>query len=72
LAASRVCLYTMTPDEHFIVDTLPGQPQVVIGACCSGHAFKFSTLIGSILVDLAVDGRTMHEIAPFALSRFGA
>ncbi len=71
LVSSRVCLYTMTPDEHFIIDTLPGQPQVVIGACCSGHAFKFSTLIGSILVDLALDGRTAHEIAPFALSRFG-
>lgn len=69
---SRACLYTMTPDEHFVIDQHPQYPHVIIGACCSGHAFKFSTLIGKILTDLAFDGRTDHDISLFALSRFGA
>jgi sarcosine oxidase len=70
--ASRVCLYTMTPDEHFILDTHPEHPQIVIGACCSGHAFKFSTLIGRILIDLAQTGTTPHDLSLFPLARFAA
>lgn len=70
LKSSRPCLYTMTPDEHFIIDRHPEYPQIVIGACCSGHAFKYSTLIGNILVDLAVDGRTAHDIDMFHMGRF--
>lgn len=70
LVYSRQCLYTMTPDEHFVIDRHPQHPQIVIGACCSGHAFKFSTLIGSILVDLALDGATAHDISLFSLARF--
>lgn len=71
LKSSRVCLYTMTPDEHFIVDFHPQHSNIVIGACCSGHAFKFSTVLGSILVDLAVEGETPHDISLFSLERFG-
>lgn len=71
LASSRVCLYTLTPDEHFIIDHHPEYPQVIIASCCSGHAFKFSTLLGSILSDLAFTGKSAHDIRPFALSRFG-
>jgi monomeric sarcosine oxidase len=70
LKSSRVCLYTMTPDEHFVIDRHPSHPQIVIGACCSGHAFKYSTLIGDILVDLAVEGETSRDIEMFAMSRF--
>lgn len=70
LKASRVCLYTMTPDEHFVVDRHPQHPQIVIGACCSGHAFKYSTLLGDILVDLAMEGETSRDIEMFAMSRF--
>lgn len=72
LIQARPCIYTMTPDEHFIIDTHPAHPQIVIGACCSGHAFKFSPLIGSILTDLALDGRTTHEIALFDIERFAS
>ena len=68
--SSRACLYTMTPDEHFIVDTHPTYPNLVIGAACSGHAFKFSNLLGRILVDLAVDGVTMHDLSLFRANRF--
>lgn len=51
-----VCMYTMTPDEHFILDRLPGLPEVVIGAGFSGHGFKFAPVIGTILADLAING----------------
>ncbi|HYO89788.1 MAG TPA: N-methyl-L-tryptophan oxidase [Candidatus Limnocylindrales bacterium] len=68
--SSRMCLYTMTPDEHFIIDRHPAHPSVIVGAACSGHAFKFSTLLGSILVDLAVDGQTAHDISLFRAGRF--
>lgn len=72
LRQERVCLYTMTPDEHFIMDHHPQHPQIIIGACCSGHAFKFSTLLGEILSDLAIEGETPHDIGLFRLSRFDA
>ncbi len=70
LISTRVCLYTMTPDEHFIIDHHPAYPQIVIASCCSGHAFKFSTLLGSILSDLALTGETSQDINLFRLSRF--
>jgi sarcosine oxidase len=70
LRYARSCLYTMTPDEHFILDTHPQHPHVVISASCSGHAFKFSTLLGSILTDLALDGSTPHDISFFRMARF--
>jgi len=71
LVYSRQCLYTLTPDEHFILDAHPAHPQIVFASACSGHGFKFSTLIGSILVDLALDGATPHGIDKFRLGRFG-
>jgi monomeric sarcosine oxidase len=69
--SSRACLYTMTPDEHFIIDQHPEYPHIAISASCSGHAFKFSTLIGSMLCDLAFKGETKENISLFSLSRFG-
>lgn len=59
---STVCMYTMTPDEHFIVDTHPKYPNVILAAGFSGHGFKFSSVIGEILADLAIDGMTRHPI----------
>ncbi|MFQ3566895.1 MAG: N-methyl-L-tryptophan oxidase [Aggregatilineales bacterium] len=69
-ASSRACLYTMTPDEHFIIDKHPAYPQIVIGAACSGHGFKFASVIGSILCDLAFEGCTAHDIDLFKIARF--
>ncbi len=63
------CRYTMTPDEHFIIDRHPEHPQIVIASPCSGHGFKFGTVIGRILADLAVHGRTAYPIARFQLNR---
>ena len=54
----KVCLFTNTPDEHFVIDTLPDHEQVVFASPCSGHGFKFSSVVGEILADLATKGRT--------------
>ncbi len=67
-----VCLYTNTPDSDFIIDRLPGAPQVAIAAGFSGHGFKFATVVGKILADLAIDGRTSRSIGRFRVGRFGA
>jgi sarcosine oxidase len=68
--ALKTCLYTNTPDRHFIIDQLPGFPQVVIGGGFSGHGFKFCSVMGEILADLALTGTTPHEIGAFKLARF--
>jgi monomeric sarcosine oxidase len=70
LLATRRCLYTLTPDKHFIVDQHPGYPQVVIGAGFSGHGFKFTTLMGKMLADLAIEGQTPHDTTLFKVGRF--
>ncbi|MDX2159711.1 MAG: N-methyl-L-tryptophan oxidase [bacterium] len=70
LRQARICLYTMTPDEDFILDHHPAYPQITIGSPCSGHGFKFSTLIGKLLVELACDGVATHETTRFRIGRF--
>ena len=72
LRDSRICLYTQTPDENFILDKHPRHPHVVIGAGFSGHGFKFSAIIGKMLCDLALDGRTPHADQLFKIDRFQA
>lgn len=70
--ALRTCMFTNTPDEHFIVDHHPDHANVVIASPCSGHGYKFATVIGEILADLASgDGRTQHDIAFLKLNRAG-
>jgi len=69
---ARVCMYTNTPDQHFIVDTHPNDPRVVICSPCSGHGFKFSNVIGTIAADLAIDGGSSYDIAFLSLDRFAA
>jgi sarcosine oxidase len=65
------CLFTNTPDEHFIIDQLPGHPEVVVASPCSGHGFKFASVIGEILADLAIGGATAHDIKLFNYARLG-
>jgi len=61
--ALRTCLFTNTPDEHFILDRHPEHPQVVLASPCSGHGYKFCSVIGEVLADLATgDGTTRHDI----------
>lgn len=66
----KTCMFTNTPDEHFIIGTLPGMPQVHVAAGFSGHGFKFCSVVGEILADLVQDGTTRHDISRFSLSRF--
>jgi sarcosine oxidase len=66
----RTCLFTNSPDEHFILDSSPRQDEVILAAGFSGHGFKFASVIGEVLADLALDGHTGHDISMFALSRF--
>ena len=70
LKAAETCLYTMTPDGHFLIDRLPGAPNIIAASPCSGHGFKFAPVIGEILADLATTGTTAHDIARFSLGRF--
>jgi sarcosine oxidase len=65
------CMYTNTPDEHFVVGPHPGHPQVLVAAGFCGHGFKFAPVIGEILADLAIDGTTAHPIGLFDPARFG-
>ena len=69
--ALKSCLFELSPDEHFLVDTHPDAPAVVVGAGFSGHGFKFCSVIGEILADLALEGETRHDIGLFRLDRFG-
>ena len=57
-----VCLYSMTADEHFVIDRHPEHGQVVFAAGLSGHGFKFTSVLGSILADLAIAGETSLPI----------
>jgi len=71
LLAAKTCLYTLTPDGDFLIDRLPGSPQIIVASACSGHGFKFAPVIGEILADLATVGETRHAIARFGLGRLG-
>jgi len=64
---TKVCLYTVTPDEHFIVDV---DGPVAYASACSGHGFKFASVLGEVLADLALDGTTRHPIGFLSASRF--
>lgn len=66
----KTCMFTNTPDEHFIVDLLPANPQVAVAAGFSGHGFKFASVIGEILADLAINGETEHNIDLLKIDRF--
>ena len=66
-----VCYYTMSPDEHFIVDRHPQFPQVCFAAGLSGHGFKFTSVLGQVLADLALEGATTLPIEFLRHTRSG-
>jgi len=68
--ATDVCMYTNTPDEHFVIDLHPEYEQVSIASPCSGHGYKFATVVAEILADLATEGATRHPIGMFSAQRF--
>ncbi len=73
LLSMSICMYTCTADSHFIIDRHPAVPSgnVIIACGFSGHGFKFSSVVGEVLADLAMDGQTRHPIDFLSLRRFG-
>jgi len=64
------CLYTCTPDSHFVIDKHPKYQSVIIASPCSGHGFKHSAAIGEVLAQLVIDGKSQIDISSFKLNRF--
>jgi sarcosine oxidase len=67
---SVTCIYTDTPDAHFLVDFHPRHPQVLFSTPCSGHGFKFSSAIGELQAQLLLEGKSKFDVSPFGLARF--
>jgi len=72
LLSWRTCIFTNTPDEHFVVDRYPAYPQVILASPCSGHGYKFASVMGEILADMAMDREPAFDLSMFRLDRFGA
>ena len=71
LRESQVCLYTNTPDLHFVIDVHPAHPKrVVVVSACSGHGFKFATAIGEVVAELLAGATPRYDVAMFRLGRF--
>ncbi|HEV3122394.1 MAG TPA: N-methyl-L-tryptophan oxidase [Isosphaeraceae bacterium] len=65
ISLTETCLYTVAPEDRFVLGPLPGRPDVIVASPCSGHGFKFSNLIGRALADLALEGQTPIDIVPW-------
>ena len=72
LLHAETCLYTMTPDENFLLGAHPHHPAVTIAAGFSGHGFKFAPVIGEIVADMVVEGSTSANVDLFSVRRFEA
>ncbi|WP_066306790.1 N-methyl-L-tryptophan oxidase [Bacillus sp. FJAT-29814] len=70
LKYGKTCIYTLTPDENFIIDLHPAYSNIAIAAGFSGHGFKFSSAVGQILSELISSGKTEQDISLFAINRF--
>jgi sarcosine oxidase len=68
---AAVCLYTVTPDAHFVIDQHPKYPSVILASPCSGHGFKHSAAIGEILAQLAINEESKMDISGFKINRTG-
>jgi sarcosine oxidase len=66
------CVYTNMPDNHFLIDWLPHDSRILVASVCSGHGFKFASVVGEIVGDLMVTGATSLPIGRFAFSRLQA
>jgi len=70
LLSIRTCMYTVSPDSHFIIDRLPRHERVTIACGFSGHGFKFATVVGEVLADLAMHGKSEMPIGFLGFQRF--
>jgi sarcosine oxidase len=66
---SVVCMYTNTPDEHFLIDRHPQAPNVLLVSACSGHGFKFASILGELLADRLTGAPSELDLEPFRLDR---
>lgn len=71
IAEMRVCLYTNSPDSHFILGQYPNDPRVLLACGFSGHGFKFASVVGEVMADLAMSGKTKLPIEFLSPRRFG-
>ncbi|XP_060902074.1 peroxisomal sarcosine oxidase [Labrus mixtus] len=69
-AVVESCLYTLTPDRHFVLDCHPTYSNIVIGAGFSGHGFKFGPIIGKLLSELSLGEVPSYDLSPFRIRRF--
>src|SRR4029079_4041461 len=69
---AAVCLYTNTPDGHFLVDRHPRDPRVWIVSPCSGHGFKFASVIGEVVAAEVAARPSGFDLTPFRLARFAS
>lgn len=67
---ATACMYTLTPDEHFVIDRAPSHPNLFLCGGFSGHGFKFAPVVGEIAAELALSGGTRHAIDFLSLRRF--
>ncbi|HZH59520.1 MAG TPA: N-methyl-L-tryptophan oxidase [Metabacillus sp.] len=70
LKYGKTCMYTLTPDEKFIIDLHPKYSNVAIAAGFSGHGFKFSSAVGQALSNLIISGKNDIDISQFSINRF--
>ena len=67
---AATCLYTTTPDSHFVIDAHPENERIIVASPCSGHGFKHSAAIGEALAEQAIDGKSKLDTNSFSLNRF--
>jgi sarcosine oxidase len=70
LREAKPCMYTLTPDEHFVIDHHPDHANLILCGGFSGHGFKFAPVVGEIAAELALDGGSRHGIEFLSLRRF--
>ncbi|XP_017347212.1 peroxisomal sarcosine oxidase isoform X2 [Ictalurus punctatus] len=69
-AVVESCMYTVTPDKHFVLDRHPTYSNIVIGAGFSGHGFKFGPIVGKVLCELSMGQNPSYDLSPFSIQRF--
>ena len=67
---AKPCMYTLTPDEHFVIDHHPDHPDLILCGGFSGHGFKFAPVVGEIAAELSLDSGSHHDIGILSLKRF--
>lgn len=72
LRDASACMYSLSPDEHFVIDRVPQLPNLIVCGGFSGHGFKFAPVVGEIAAELALNGGTRHKIDFLSLRRFWA